>query len=406
MYNLLFSYLLVSHITVAAFKSPSTFATKRASTSLQNTWSNGQAIKEYHDYLESGKGMELMEDGASVILTDGTNPVLVNALTNIAMNSKDDVIVTISNVDTMDSKGTMAMEAPPESMLIMNEDTKSESMRDSYPIYMAVAPHNLKHVLRTLPQEWIDRSSDFVFISGPKEIGCIEPILRECSYNRDSTSQILLSGIRLDPPGEMPVEDLSLRFGYDQRGGEKWTGECAACGKWMGAIYARLYRNNVRCRTMFYREWRRNMWEWTAFVAVFNLVGGVREMDTTISDVSRYYEQEASDLLWSISKFLRGYLAVTMTYGFEERIFEFADMRGNGEDFFYPNCEISDDMYRLYFDKFTDSQQFCEYLSLATERKMFGTDVVPDHVLKYGNGELGTRTSAMIDGNLRSDGKV
>lgn len=54
-------------------------------------------------------------------------------------------------------------------------------------------------------------------------------------------------------------EDLSCNIGSDAMGDGKWAGESVVCGKWKGAVVARLSENGIRCKAAFYREWRRAM---------------------------------------------------------------------------------------------------------------------------------------------------
>ena len=182
--------------------------------------------------------------------------------------------------------------------------------------------------IQTLPDEWKLRSSDFIFCSGGPICGCIEPVLKGAGFARDSMTQLLVSGFTLPGPAGKP-QDLSCKIGLDASGENKYAGESAVCGKWAGAVKERLERNGIRCKSGFYREWRRLMvshpravvrekmsfkfglsdltsflffpyfkkWEQAAFDAVFNLVGVVRAEPTTIQDVANYYEQEASDMV-------------------------------------------------------------------------------------------------------------
>ena len=69
-------------------------------------------------------------------------------------------------------------------------------------------------------------------------------------------TQMLVSGMFLS--SKAPT-DLSCIVGTDASGKNKWAGECAACGKWCGAVQERLERNDIRCKAGFYRDWRRYM---------------------------------------------------------------------------------------------------------------------------------------------------
>jgi hypothetical protein len=67
------------------------------------------------------------------------------------------------------------------------------------------------------------------------------------------------------------------------------------------------------------------MYERNVYDAVFNLLGVVRSERTSMADVSLYFGEEVSDVVWEFSQLLRGWKAITLMYGFEERIFGVAD---------------------------------------------------------------------------------
>ena len=130
--------------------------------------------------------------------------------------------------------------------------------KQSYPIYVALPPSELADFIQNLPDDWKPRREDLVFLSGGDVCGVIEPILKRFGYARDTMTQALVSGFTL-PGGDRMPEDLSCVVGTDASGEQKWAGECAACGKWCGAVKERLETNGIRCKTGFYREWRRLM---------------------------------------------------------------------------------------------------------------------------------------------------
>lgn len=247
--------------------------------------------------------------------------------------------------------------------------------------------------IQTLPDEWKLRSSDFIFCSGGPICGCIEPVLKGAGFARDSMTQLLVSGFTLPGPAGKP-QDLSCKIGLDASGENKYAGESAVCGKWAGAVKERLERNGIRCKSGFYREWRRLMWEQAAFDAVFNLVGVVRAEPTTIQDVANYYEQEASDMLWQVTSCLRGMLAVTLSYGFEERLFGFAELQYKDVP-----CRVSDEMYPFVFCAPLDqSKKIAEYLNYSKDER---------GLLQNSNMPISsTKPSLMRQGNLRADGVI
>jgi len=336
---------------------------------LKATWSNGQAIKEYQDFLSSGQ-QSIDGDGGDVpsVILSSSNPTasfqqVVDTL--VSFGEGYDVVLT------------------PDSKL-------PETLKDSssYPIYIALPPMELETFLRNMRKSnedqagdymvdssWKDRISDFIFISGGSLWGVIEPFIKPFGYARDTMTQLLWNGISLPNGADgtaVKAADLSCKVGIASNGEDKWAGECAVCGKWRGAVKARFEVNEIRCSSAFYREWRRLMWERAAFDAVFNLVGAVRKEPTTIQDVAVYYEEEASNMLLQITSNLRGYLAVTLAYGFEERLFGFAEQPPPASSMIpSPHttpCELVDVMYPYVFcPPLITSPMIQEYLKYAQE---------------------------------------
>lgn len=209
-------------------------------------------------------------------------------------------------------------------------------------------------------------------------------------------TQILISGIEVNNQNELI--DTKVNLGVDANGEDKIAGECTACGKWAGSIISRFDIKNIYCKLDFYREWRRKMWEQSTYDAVLNLVGAIRdEQPTTISNVALYYNKESSDILWEISSKLRGWKAITLMYGFEERIFGLAESKGSQQP-----CILNEKMYPYIWGNnvFLQSKTFIEYLSYAQSDK----GLLPNVVLpKRTDADY---DSKMIQGNLRADGVV
>lgn len=341
------------------------------------TWSDSKAVKDYQDFLSSGaQEIKLKDDCPSVIIVSPQevdleftelNP-LAQAL--MQMGNGDDVILS-------------PYQPLPETMGESSE----------YPIYLTLPPQEIAPFLDNIDKSYEDRQSDFCFFAGGFQYGNIEEILKDRGYCRDKMTQIVISGMEL--VGPKGIKDVSVNLGPDSVGEDKIAGECAACGKWNGAIAKRLERNEVRCSTDFYRDWRRKMWERNCLDAVLNLVGSVREEPTTLADVANYYEEEVSDMLWEISGTLRGWKAITLMYGFEERIFGFAEMQKQ-------QCAIIDDWYPYIWGNkvFTESQRFLEYLHYAKSEMglLQSVDLPPM------KSELDV--SKIRKGNLRADGVV
>ncbi len=275
--------------------------------------------------------------------------------------------------------------------------------RISYPIYITLPPYELKQFIQNLNDEWKSRAEDFVFFSGTKVCGVVEPILREFGMCRDTMTQVVV-GFSLPAPGSgyggvtrMP-EDLACNIGLDTQGDEKWAGETQICGKWNGAIASRLESNGIRCKTVFYREWRRAMWERALYDAVWNVVGAVREDKTSHYEVATYFDLEASDMMWELANGLRGGLAVTLIYGFEDRLFSIAEMRGKNEI-----CELLDDMFEHMQNVFPGkARMLLEYCNYAKDRRgLLQNSIVPPVPT-----ELSELPSPVRQGNLRANGVI
>ena len=353
-------------------------------TALHATWSNGQAIQEYQAFLASGKSqLDQTPDGPSVILTDNTNIPLVLALTRLGMG--DDVVKSVAYGDYP--------ELP----------TSLGNGMSEYPIYVAISPSSLKGFLDNLSDEYKTRYDDFVFFSGGPHCGCIESVLKQKSLARDTITQVLVGGL-LCPKDEFDPrkpQDLSVNIGTDSVGENKYAGECAACGKWQGSIRERFERNSIRCKTGFYREWRRLMWECAVYDAVMPLIGAVREESTNHAQVAMYYHEEASDMIWQLATALRGMLAVTMTYGAEERMYSFAEQREKEMNCVLPDANMYDYTALRIFE--SHCPMIADYLAYARNERGLLQDVqLPDKILQ-GGVEV---SSIMRRGNLRADGVV
>lgn len=341
------------------------------------TWSDSKAVKEYQDFLSSGaQEIVLKEDCPSVIIVSPNEADLeFNELNPLAqalmhMGNGDDMILS-------------PYQPLPE---FLGESSE-------YPIYLTLPPQEIAPFLDSLDSAYEERQMDFCFFAGGFQYGNIEEILKDRGYCRDTMTQIVISGMELGPQG---ISDASVNLGPDSVGEDKIAGECTACGKWNGAISKRLERNEVRCSTDFYRDWRRKMWERNCFDAVLNLVGSVREEPTTLADVANYYEAEVSDIIWEISGTLRGWKAITLLYGFEERIFGFAEKQNSQQ------CTLIDDWHPYIWGNqvFTESSKFLEYLHYAKSEMGLLQSVELPPMKEETEGGI------MRKGNLRADGVV
>jgi len=348
-------------------------ASQQQQTALGATWSNGQAVQDYQNFLSSGKQeLDLTDDGASVIIQPQEGPNTQLGETLLKMGLGDDLVVK-PGMDLPDQLGDLGSE---------------------YPIYITLPPYQLEEFFANLPESYKDRIDDFVFFSGGLEYGNIEDVLKDRGYCRDSMTQVLISGLRVE---QNQFIDTKAVIGVDANGENKLAGECAATGKWAGSIAARLERHNVFCRTDFYREWRRRMWERSVYDAVFHLIGAVRDEPTTLQDVALYYSAEVADIVWEMSQLLRGWRAITLMYGFEDRLLSIGESAGSEQQ-----CTLVNEMYPYIWGNqvVLESKAYVEYLQYGqTEKGLLQGIELP-------NRSDGDYVSKMLKGNLRADGLV
>jgi hypothetical protein len=211
-------------------------------------------------------------------------------------------------------------------------------------------------------------------------------------------TQVLISGLGINEYNVF--QDNKVSLGLDASGVDKITGMCTACGKWAGSITARLEQHHVSCSVDFYREWRRKMWEQSVYDTLLNVVGVIRDQQpTTVADVARYYEDEVSEIIWEFSQLLRGWKAITLLYGFEERILGLAESRGVDIP-----CTINEVMFPYIWGNpvYLQSKAYGEYLHYAQKEKKLILDVkLPDK-----SDADDSYISKMRQGNLRADGVV
>ena len=130
--------------------------------------------------------------------------------------------------------------------------------------------------------------------------------------------------------------------------------------------------------------------------AVLHLLGVVRPDPTSIANVATYYTEEAADIVWEISAQLRGWKALTLPFGFEERIYGVAEANG-----FEQQCVVFNEMYPYIWGNpvFLQSNMYLQYLHYAqSEMGMLqGIQLPPIE---------DDKPSIMRKGNLRADGVV
>lgn len=218
-------------------------------------------------------------------------------------------------------------------------------------------------------------------------------------YCRDTMTQVLISGMQVKPQTGRPI-DVHVNLGQDEYGEPKLSGACTACGKWNGAVAERLEAAQIKCQTDFYRDWRRKMFERHVYDAVFTLLASVRNEPTTLAQVAQYYGTEASDMVWEISGLLRGWKALTLLYGFEDRLFTFAEVRGGADNDGQQQVFLDPQMYPYIWGNplFLQSKMFVEYLQYAQLEKGLLQGIELPAGAKSSN--------IMLKGNLRADGVI
>lgn len=117
------------------------------------TWSDSRAVKDYQDFLNSGKQeIDQSKDCPSVIIRPSAgSSELADAL--VAMGTGDDLILT-PDQDLPDSE-------------------------EAYPVYIALPPWEITPFLSNLKDSYYARAEDFIFFSGGLQYGNIEDVLKE-----------------------------------------------------------------------------------------------------------------------------------------------------------------------------------------------------------------------------------
>ena len=103
-------------------------------------------------------------------------------------------------------------------------------------------------------------------------------------------------------------------------------------------------------------------------------------------------------MLWQIATLLRGSLAVTMIYGFEDRMYSLAEKTGKETQ-----CTLDGKMYDYSFAMFEGCPVIAEYLAYAKQEfGLLQDKELPDAITK---GQV-QFSPIMRKGNLRADGVV
>ena len=166
---------------------PSVSTTTSPSQLFMSTWSDARAVRDYQDFLSSGKQeLELASDVPSVIVTtDGPTAQLANWLREYGTG--EDVIVT------------------PNDPLPETLGGSSE-----FPVYVVIPPYYLNYFLENLSDSYKMHMDDFVFFSGGLIYGNIEEVLKQRGFCRDAMTQVVISGLHIAPNGR--GQDLSGKY--------------------------------------------------------------------------------------------------------------------------------------------------------------------------------------------------
>lgn len=370
-FTTLFLPTLASAFVVRPHQSASYHVENSESALNMATWSDSKAVEDYKNFLDTGLAEpEQKADCPSVIIMEPDKSCdLAEAL--FSMGFGDDLVIAPYDVlpDQMDGNY-------------------------EYPIYVSLPPWSIADFIINLPQNYLDRAEDFVFFSGGLVYGNIEDVLKEYGFCRDDMTQVLITGLTFTPAKQ--VRDLSVNLGMAANEEQKLAGQCTACGKWKGAIAARMFRNDVMCKTDFYRDWRRAMWEQSMSDAVLHLLGVVRTDPTSVANVATYYSEEAADIVWEISAQLRGWKALTLPFGFEERIYGVAEANGSEQQ-----CIVFNEMYQYIWGVpvFLESNMYLQYLHYAQSEMSLLQGIQLPLIDE-------NKPSIMRKGNLRADGVV
>jgi len=272
-----------------------------------NVWSNAQAVEDYQDYLNGIAMVETTDTEAIIICGAGEREQnLAKCLARLNPRGLDSVIGLGSPIP---------MEHPNEPGLC------------DFPIYLCVSAAELEAAIDSAPEA---KRDDLVFLSD----GFLEPVLKMRSLcNKQNTQAVLW----FNANDKGVACDGRTSMGPNGNGIEEFAGETSATGKWAGALKDRLGFGDVFCKVQFYRDWRRQMLERVAYVAVMNLVGSLHpEKDAngnvlgpcSHKTVANYFSDEVEEMVDEVNYTLRGYMAVTLLLGALQRICAYGSAHG------------------------------------------------------------------------------
>lgn len=148
----------------------------------------------------------------------------------------------------------------------------------------------------------------------------------------------------------------------------------------------------------------------SAFDAAFNIVGACAGPDTTLAQVGEFYGDDASEIAWQMSSMLRGSNAIALSYGFEERMFQYA--ASSGKDVV---CSVEPETWDFVNGVFLQTSikglemGFGDPAPLHTEYVDFAVNsknLLPGLDIVIPKTDKPQRESIMREGNLRADGNI
>ena len=180
--------------------------TTRTRTTLEMaTWSDARAVKEYQDFLNSGRQtIELAHDVPSVIVTRPGGPTesLAQWLQQSGTGSNHPNKKNGHHNDVVDVVVDNVLISPDQEL------PSTIGGLTEYPIYIVLPAYELNDFLLNLPDSYKGIAQDnFCFFSGGLLFGNIEHVLKERGYCRDDMTQIIITGLHIAPNGR--GQDLS-----------------------------------------------------------------------------------------------------------------------------------------------------------------------------------------------------
>ncbi|GMH69081.1 hypothetical protein TrST_g3227 [Triparma strigata] len=307
-------------------------------TRLDAIWSNEQAVQDYRDFLDNKPSTTDWKPDQPSCFVFVTAP---NADPDAKRNPQEELLEQMVGGEDEVLRVTID-----EDLVFPKEVNGNEE----YPIYIACDPDLLPSFAGSAPVQALRKMyppspklEDFVFFHHSGRIS--ESLLRSNNLgSSDQTSALLNLGLKPAMSGGLRSHTFingEISLGVDAMGQKKIAGKSITCGKWAGSTKSRIETTVKRTAAIdegdnwsvvdlgFYRDVRRVIFEYGIMCSAFNLIGSVHSQtskeELTYSTVALGYGDECVEMVRELSGCLRGSLAVTMMFGFEERIMEIAE---------------------------------------------------------------------------------